>query len=679
MASGIRLSGVSGWRWKVNRVRVMGLREVFFRTLRTAEQVLEEKRIKKGWSLKPCDKVKPGISLFTDYEGCIPAWLDAYNSRIKDYEGLLEGNIQVFNAIKLSLKESFDWHRDPETGRRSPLTFGKKINYRDSSLVGNAKVLWELGRHQHLVPLSLAYAVTNEEGYISLLTSQINEWIAQNPFGRGIHWCSALEVALRLISWAFIHSFLSLRRPGGVFSLIGNREQLEEVIYQHAYFIQNYFSRHSSANNHLIGELVGLWISCNVFDLGKAGKSWKHQAKEELEQEAIKQVWEDGVNKEQAVYYHLWVLEYLFLSCLVGERVGNRFSEKFYQRILAMTDFLEALRPTAGTVPQIGDSDDGYVIRFEPELPADPYSDVMSSIRAVLVGASSKTLKLSQKAFWYYQIGERRGVPAVRDVISKHSRNDCQTFPQGGYAVLSDEETHLVFDAGPLGYLAIAAHGHADALSFCLALGEHWWLVDPGTYCYHTEPEWRAYFRGTAAHNTIVVDRRDQSIAGGPFLWTKHAQSSLKEIQRLKDDVWLVTGSHDGYVDLGVRHERTLEFNRKSRKLVVQDRLEGKGEHDIQIHFHFAPEVFLIQGSNPSQWEAMLTNSKFQLQMNLDKDLEWKAYKGSSKPRLGWYSRKLGHKEPCFTLQGSLKQAMPLNTRCIFSWYERKTDLVKKQ
>lgn len=662
---------MNGWRWKINRMRVMGLREIYNRILRAAGQVLEERQVKKGWSPKPYATVKEGVSLFTDYESCIPAWLDSYSSRIKDYEKLLEGNIQIFNNINVCLKEPFDWHCDPGTGKRSPLTFGKKINYRDSSHVGNAKVLWELGRHQHLVPLALAYAATKEDGYAALLASQINGWMAQNPFGLGIHWCSALEAALRLISWAFVHSFLCLRNPKGLFALIENSEELGNVIYQHAYFIQNYLSRHSSANNHLIGEFVGLWVGCNVFDLGQAGRSWGNQAKEELEQEAIKQVWDDGVDKEQATYYHLWVLEYLLLAWLVGERVGNRFSEKFYQLILSMTGFLDAIGSAAGTVPQIGDSDDGYVVRFEPELPADPYRSVISSVRAVLDG--NKTLELSQKSFWYRQIGEQRVVQVDRGVVSRHAENGCQTFPQGGYVVLAGGTARLLFDSGPLGYLAIAAHGHADALSFCLALDEYWWLVDPGTYCYHTEPEWRAYFRGTTAHNTVVVDHRDQSIAGGPFLWTRHAQSSLKEIQALKNDAWLITGSHDGYVDLGVRHERTLEFNRKRKTLVVQDKLEGRGEHDVQIHFHFAPEILLKQGSNSSQWEAVLTNSRFQLQMSLDEDLEWAAYRGSIKPRLGWYSRRLGHKEPCFTLRGSLKQAMPLNARCIFSWHEKKS------
>ena len=56
-------------------------------------------------------------------------------------------------------------------------------------------------------------------------------------------------------------------------------------------------------------------------------------------------------------------------------------------------------------------------------------------------------------------------------------------------------------------------------------------LADPGTYCYHGEPRWRSYFRSTLAHNTIEVGGQDQSTSGGPFLWTRQAQSRLIELE----------------------------------------------------------------------------------------------------------------------------------------------------
>ena len=103
-------------------------------------------------------------------------------------------------------------------------------------------------------------------------------------------------------------------------------------------------------------------------------------------------------------------------------------------------------------------------------------------------------------------------------------------FPAGGYHILgcdfeTGNEIRVVVDAGPLGYQTIAAHGHADALSFTLSVGGLEFLIDPGTYAYHTQRPWRDYFRGTGAHNTVRVDGLDQSRSGGNFMWLKKANA----------------------------------------------------------------------------------------------------------------------------------------------------------
>ena len=94
------------------------------------------------------------------------------------------------------------------------------------------------------------------------------------------------------------------------------------------------------------------------------------------------------------------------------------------------------------------------------------------------------------------------------------------------------EEIWCRCDAGPHGFLSIAAHAHADALAVEVRHDGMDVLADPGTYCYHGEPRWRSYFRSTLAHNTIEVAGPDQSTSGGPFLWTRHAQSTLMELEK---------------------------------------------------------------------------------------------------------------------------------------------------
>ena len=95
-------------------------------------------------------------------------------------------------------------------------------------------------------------------------------------------------------------------------------------------------------------------------------------------------------------------------------------------------------------------------------------------------------------------------------------------------------------------YLSIAAHGHADALAFTLSLGGEEFLIDPGTYAYHTQKLWRDYFRGTYAHNTVRVDEVDQSEIGGNFMWMRKARATLlRHEAQGSQQSW--AASHDGY------------------------------------------------------------------------------------------------------------------------------------
>jgi hypothetical protein len=148
---------------------------------------------------------------------------------------------------------------------------------------------------------------------------------------------------------------------------------------------------------------------------------------------------------------------------------------------------------------------------------------------------------------------------------------------------------HLVFDCGPFGYKPVPGHGHADALSFDLYAYGRSLIMDCGAYSYYLGENWRNYFRGTGAHNTIVVDGQDQSILMGSRHVYHMAQATLHE--------WVsngcfdfVDGSHDGYHRLAepVTHRRGILFVKPEYWIVV-DLLIGRGVHTLQQYFHLMP------------------------------------------------------------------------------------------
>ncbi len=642
--------------WMVRRLKAMGPEEVVHRFVRAGVDRLERHRLKMGWSPLPQEAVKPGFSLFPKSAGNWHLlWGQKFALEEAALEAFLAGRMDVFGHQGLPVGSPVQWHRDPLTDTALPTGHGKSIDYRDERLVGDIKVVWELGRHQFLVPLAIAWLHTGNPRYYRALGANINSWLKENPFGKGVHWCSALELALRLISWSVVHSLLQLGgNPGGIFALAEDPARLGQSIFQQAWFIRHNLSLHSSANNHLIGELTGLWTAARVFFLGQTGNAWARFAQLGLEQEAERQIYPDGVDKEQAFYYHLWVLEYLLFANLVGERSGEPFSARFQEKILRMARFLRDMQPPGGLPPNIGDADDGTVLRFSLQETESPFIEVLAAEAAVRGEAGFA--ERFQKAFWYrLMAGEAPGKPLSEPPPSQ--RPYPRIYRHGGYAALGDGRIHLVFDAGPLGYTSIAAHGHADALSICLAMDGQWWLVDPGTFAYHTLPDWRNYFRSTPAHNTLTIDGRNQSRMEGPFLWSRHARARIEDQGSSPQCQW-VRGVHDGYQDLGIEHFREVRVYPEEQKLDICDGLKGSGEHGLGLHFHFAPDVSL-QRQGEHHWLASKESSPWQLHLRVDNALQWHLAKGETEPILGWFSATLGHKESVYTLAGSRKGRLP--------------------
>ena len=175
-----------------------------------------------------------------------------------------------------------------------------------------------------------------------------------------------------------------------------------------------------------------------------------------------------------------------------------------------------------------GDSDDGLVVKFAQGGDFCRYRSLLAS-GAILFGRDDFKLKagaLDDKTRWL--VGEQADSLFEAQNAAPTGLPVRQAFPEGGYYILgrdfeTESEIRLIVDAGPLGYGTIAAHGHADALSFTLSVGGIGFLIDPGTYAYHTQGRWRQYFRCTAAHNTVRVDGLDQSVSGGNFMWLKKA------------------------------------------------------------------------------------------------------------------------------------------------------------
>ncbi|HIP96579.1 MAG TPA: hypothetical protein EYH32_05115, partial [Anaerolineae bacterium] len=159
-------------------------------------------------------------------------------------------------GFPVDLAGTVDWHRDPRTGYRWPRTF-----YADVPLGGlpdgvDVKYVWELARHQYAVELARAWLFGHGQQYASRARELILDWIDQNPLYEGVHWTSALEVAMRAISW--IWTLATLADWDGWQD--ADLQRIAASLADHATYLEHHLSLYSSPYNHLIGEATALYL-----------------------------------------------------------------------------------------------------------------------------------------------------------------------------------------------------------------------------------------------------------------------------------------------------------------------------------------------------------------------------------------------------------------------------------
>ena len=600
--------------------------------------------------------VKDRSWLMTD-EGVDRDWYDSLLARA---ERIAEYRLDLFDLKDKHLGNPIIWNRDHKRGQDTPMMFSPSLDYRDVNKVGDCKFVWEPNRHHQLVVLGRAYRLSGDTRFANAVAEQLDSWLMQNPYGVGMNWRSGLELGVRLINWVWA---LDLIEEAAV---INNRlrHRILDSVSRHIWEIDRKYSRGSSINNHLIGEAAGVFVATSYFPYLKEAASWRAASQKILCREILHQTFPDGGTSEQAMGYHFFVLQFFVIVGMTARATGGDMPESYWSRLEKMFEFMATLSEGGDCLPSFGDSDDGYVL----DLGSNPHSiREWLAVGAALFGRGdfkATAGAVSEPVRWL--LG-KSGFDRY-DSTPEPENRECHStaFSKTGYYLLqrgaldSPECISVVFDCGPLGMGALAGHGHADALSFTLRAFGRDVLVDPGTYDYFSYPKWRQYFRSTRAHNTVVIDGRDQSEMLGPFLWGKRAKAECLNWQPT-DTGGKVVGEHDGYSHLRdpVIHKRMIDLD--GRELVVRDDIMARAQHEIQIFFHFAEHcVVELAGKNAFLVDVGLG----MIVIELDPSLQVELFNGSEDPICGWVSRGYHQKQASTTLVG---RCMSKDSTCLIT------------
>ncbi len=552
--------------------------------------------------------------------------------------------------------QPIDWHLDISSQSRFPKAFAKDINIRTSEY-GSAKHVWEVNRLQFLTLLGLQYRSTNDEKFLEQFQNIVQSWIDDNPYLVGVNWYSNIEVNIRLIVWFFCWELFdvnSLMQSNSQFKKFVE-EQWIPTIYLHCLYSHQNPSYYSSANNHLISEYAGLFVAASYWKFAES-EEWLSEAKAGLEKEIIIQHSANGINREEAAEYIQFITDFFLIPLVVARTTDNPFSDAYQGQLRKILDYIFQMMDVRGNIPYYGDEDDGKVVLLEGGHP-DNFKSLLTS-GVVLFGNNHWK---SKSAGWDTKntvlFGDE-GKQTFDSVATSSANQSSSLFPEEGRFFLrkqqDKEEIYVHMDAAPLGFLSIAAHGHADALTFDVHLDGYPIITDAGTYTYHTDAEWRDYFIGTLAHNTIRINQTNQADSTGPTMWINHYRTKVI-ISEATDLVDTIVAEHDGYQKVGLTHRRSLVFDKEQNTITITDNLLGNASQEYSLEFplHLHPEV-IIKSVGDNQFLLQHPQSRT-LEVQFDSSLQTREIRGQTNPILGWYSPSFRIKEPTSALYCNLK------------------------
>ena len=565
----------------------------------------------------------------------------AARSRLLSFaDAILLGEWPTFSVLRRDVVPEVDWFLDPRHRTRAPATsYAFDTGTGRSGKLLDIKYAWELSRHHQTTVLAMAFWLTGDERYAKAAVAQIESWIHANPFLTGIHWSSGIEIGMRLIAFSWVRRLLTDWPP--VRSQFDENEKFRQCVFLHQWLLAHRSSYGSSANNHLLYEMAGLYISSCSMPWHSRSAAWREHAKHVLDSEFSRQIFPSGYSREVASDYNGFVLEGLVLCLVEGELTGHPVGTGLWDCARRMFLCLERISDCLEHPPRQGDSDDASALLLDaPDY--DRWRDLAELSRGWFSGGNHGPDSLRAWLFQSLVHGKRVGTFAQKPVWS-----------DAGLVILRSRrgrEIFCVFDSGPLGYLSLAAHGHADTLSVEIRYGGQPVLVDPGTYAYWGP--WREYFRSTRAHNTIELGGLNQSASGGPFLWSRHARANLLCAEGLEEnaDGARAAGEHDGYLRAKFRgsHRREVSLDRRSATIVISDHLKTHRKTPCRMFFHLHPDI----GCSLSGAAAELDCAGAQIRMALPANFAWRAIRGCDAPVLGWYSPSYDLKLPTTTLIG---------------------------
>jgi asparagine synthase (glutamine-hydrolysing) len=556
-------------------------------------------------------------------------------SAMAEADDLCRGRFRFFSARTVELGTPPDWHRHPLTGERYP-------EHRHWSEIGefsggDIKLAWEPCRFAWAYALVRAYWRTGDETYPELFWQLFEDWRTHNPPQCGVHWKCGQEVALRVMACCFaLHGLAgsSCTTPARTASLVQMLAVSGERIAANIRYAL------SQQNNHGISEATGLWTLGLLFPEFVRARPWRDLGREALETQLRTLVDQDGVFSQHSVNYQRVMLQASVWSIRLGEVHGQPLSAGLRERVRRAGEFLWQMQDSvSGRLPRYGAQDGALVLPLTNCSHADYRPAVQAS--AVLTEGERRFASgpWDEEALWLC------GPQALETPRVERDREDWSA-EDAGYYVLRSAEGLLFTRAGRFQHRP----SQADLLHVDL-----WWrgenvALDPGTFTYNGLPPWDSPLAGTAGHNTVTVDGRDQMERFARFLWLPWARGRKRD-QRTSSagHITCWEGSHDGYERLRAPVScRRAIVRLPGEYWLVLDHLESAEPHDYRLHW-LLPDV-PCELSSDGHVTLSLRGGEYGVRVGADRQPDITLVRAEAESPRGWFAPAYACRAPAWSL-----------------------------
>lgn len=550
---------------------------------------------------------------------------DGEKSVYAEAGNILNGTLPYFGRLSLACGFPPNWFQNPATGQSvSPDRSWTGMRFASgfaSDDYGDLKFILEPSRFLFVYPLARAYAIGGDERFPEAFWTAIEDWARNNPPMSGPLWICGQESSLRILAFsfalfAFLHSPATTpRRVALLLSMIAAHAWRTEQTVGYA---------RSQRSNHLFSEAVGLWTAGTLYPELRSAAEWQKHGTRLLSEAVRDQITPEGVFLQHSFNYQRMVLHLLLWTLRLAEIHHVQLDPEIRARTEAGLEFIHSfVDAESGQAPNYGSNDGSYIL----PLAACDYADYrpLLQLGAGVLGRQSslKPGLWDEPALWLCgaspsmiePVPARPVSPAAEKVgfVSGHGFSDAGS-PVTGYHRIGTEKSWAMVRAGSYTRRPF----QADQLHVDL-----WWhglnlARDAGTYLYNGAPPWNNGLAGTAVHNTVRVDRRDQMRRASRFLWLDWAQASgrcfstsssktgAEKTGREKtsaDSPDCFQGEHNGYQRVGVTHRRMVRWVEEDAWVIVDDLigddLLGTGEHELRLHWLVPDLPFEVVSRSP--------------------------------------------------------------------------------